>query len=99
VTGIKVLWQTGGGGPADCFWCGGHAQEPCAACAAQMATGVTLIEASPETRTPTGRWAVITDESVEVLFQPESLVQQVLQSRKALIEPSAFGGLFGAVLF
>lgn len=73
---------------------------PCAECEKRQAMGVTIIEADPhgDKPTPTGRWVVIAEAAVSRLFQPEELVQAVLRSRKAFIEPAAFQQVFADVI-
>jgi hypothetical protein len=82
-------------------------REPCKACAAQMAKGITIIEAEPGAPSYaggdgqpkfTGRWVVIHESSVAELFQPDELVQAVLKARKAMMEPAAFEQMFSSVL-
>jgi len=69
-------------------------REPCDKCAANMAKGITIMEAR-EKHGPTGRWVVVTEEAVQRLFQPESTVEAVLRHRKAYMEPEVFQKLFG----
>lgn len=80
---------------------------PCAACKVEFAKGVTLLEVTehglhehqqPITRDPdlfpTGRLLVIRDEAVERIFQPASMVADVLRRRQAFIEPEVFAKLY-----
>lgn len=73
--------------------------EPCDTCKANMAQGITLIEAThkpqhnnqtgiQEDVYPTGRWAVITEEAVPKAFDSASSVA-VLKHRKAFIDVAA----------
>ena len=73
---------------------------PCPSCAEKQAKGITIIEADPRDGDPkpTGRWVVIAEAAVERLFQPEVLVQAVLKSRKAFMEPAAFQQVFADVI-
>lgn len=82
-------------------------REPCAECVAQMAKGITIIEAEPGAPSYaggdgqpkfTGRWVVIRESLVAELFQPDELVQAVLKARKAMMEPAAFEQMFAGVL-
>jgi hypothetical protein len=71
--------------------------EPCEECQANMAKGITLIEATeqpnhagqPELQKgvyPTGRWAVITEDAAKRWFLP-NVVPQILEKRKAFVTP------------
>ena len=70
--------------------------EPCEACAAEMAKGITLIEVS-ETRTgnqapirkspdlyPTGAFAVVREEAIANVFGENT--EEILKHRKAFVE-------------
>lgn len=73
--------------------------EPCSKCAEKMAQGITLAEASRGSDGEpqyTGRWAVLREDAVARLFQPEAVVQSVLAARRALLDPEAFQALFAA---
>ena len=85
---------------AICFWCrkpkdGEQTLDPCPECAAAWAKGITLFEAIPAEGGPeyTGRWAVVTEAVVPLLYKAET-VPQVLAKRKALIEAALFTELF-----
>lgn len=70
--------------------------DPCDACKAGMAKGITLIEcdehpfdsrpAIQEGAYPTGAWCVITEDTARRLFQPDSIVEAVLKHRTAFVE-------------
>lgn len=70
--------------------------EPCKDCADKWAQGIVLFEATPGKDGPefTGRWAVIKEEAVTRMFTPQSVVDQVLEKRKALVEPEVYQKLF-----
>lgn len=74
-----------------------YTMEPCDKCKANMATGITIMEAKMECGEPkaTGAWVVIKEEAACRLFQPQSLADQVVKMRKAWMEPDAFQQLFG----
>lgn len=70
--------------------------EPCDTCKANMARGITLVEAKktpastnqPEIQTgvyPTGRWAVITEDAARKIFGPAS-AESTIRMRKAFID-------------
>jgi hypothetical protein len=73
--------------------------EPCDTCQANMALGITLIEAhqggkasEPQIQPgvwPSGRWVVITEDACKRIFDPE-MAEACLKHRKAFIEPAAF---------
>lgn len=59
--------------------------EPCDACRAQMARGITLIESTPDGKT-TGRWCVITEDAFRRMFnRNREHMETVLKVRKACI--------------
>jgi len=76
--------------------------EPCAACKKEFAKGITLIETTTRpthnqpaidgTNYPTGRIAVITEESIPRIFD-EEFAARILRSRKALIDSAAWDKL------
>ena len=70
--------------------------EPCPDCEAKWAQGITLLEATPGSDGPdyTGRWVVVKEEAVPHLFTPQSVVDQVLAKRKALVVPEVFNRMF-----
>jgi hypothetical protein len=72
--------------------------EPCDACKADMAKGITFIEKESEDQKAkrTGRWCVLTEDAVCRLLDNPELLAQVLQMRQAYItEPvSMVLGLF-----
>lgn len=64
--------------------------EPCAKCKANMALGITLMEANGDTKPePTGRWVVVTEDCVRRLFN-DDVLPAVLRHRKAFMKPAAF---------
>lgn len=66
--------------------------EPCKECQGQMDRGITLIAVDPEDdHTPTGPWAVLTEDAVRRLLRdsPENL-QAALTHRKVLMHPLTF---------
>jgi hypothetical protein len=72
--------------------------EPCDACKADMAKGITFIEMDKEGEggERTGRWCVLREEGVIRIIDPPELLQRVLKMRKAFVTPatSMFLGLF-----
>lgn len=70
--------------------------DPCDECAGKWAQGIVLFEATPGRDGPdyTGRWVVIREEAVAHLFTPQSIVDQVLEKRRALVEPDVYQKLF-----
>lgn len=73
--------------------------EPCPACKEQFAKGIALIETTTQpsngqpaidgTNYPTGRLAVITEESARRIFDG-NFAARVLRARKALIDSTAW---------
>lgn len=69
--------------------------EPCAACKEQFAKGITLIETTTRpthnqpaidgANYPTGRYAVLIEESIPRIFG-EEFATRILRARKALID-------------
>lgn len=76
--------------------------EPCDACKEQFAKGITLIETTTRptnnlpaidgTNYPTGRIAVVTEESIPRIFD-EEFATRVLRARKALIDSAVWDTL------
>jgi hypothetical protein len=63
--------------------------EPCKKCKTNMALGITLAEATGPGE-PTGKWLVITEDCARRVFS-EPMLSRILKSRKAFVEPEAFG--------
>jgi hypothetical protein len=81
--------------------------EPCAACKAGMAGGITFVECSPagdkrrpiakrdgKEIAPTGRWLVVKAEAIERMGLEPELLAGILEHRKAYVDPEAFEMLF-----
>lgn len=79
--------------------------DPCDKCEADMAQGITFIEAEPrqpnEKRTPmqdssypTGRWWVVKEEAVRKMME-EPMLSQILNHRKCFIDPETAKRVFG----
>jgi hypothetical protein len=68
--------------------------DPCDACAAKMATGITLMEADGDERhpEPTGRWLVLKEEALERAFTGDT-PEALRKSRKAFLDPQAFAAI------
>lgn len=67
--------------------------EPCDECKKNMALGITLMEATKtpgDDPKPTGRWMVVKEDVIPRLFQPESVVENVLRYRKAYLDTEGF---------
>ena len=71
--------------------------EPCDACKAKMAQGITLVEMEPASKrpgqpqmvtgfTPTGRWWVLREDAIRRMFT-DPLLESMLRTRKAFIAP------------
>jgi hypothetical protein len=79
--------------------------EPCAICKAQFDRGVVIIEVdlssnlpNPEIVegfSPTGRLAVVSREGIGSQIQPQSMVDTLLKTGKALMNREAWGKMFG----
>lgn len=71
-------------------------KEPCLKCQSNWAQGIVLFEGNQSggDMDLTGRWVVMKEEAIERLFSPAELVQQVLKSRRAVVEPELFNALF-----
>lgn len=74
---------------------------PCTKCEEQMARGITVIEAAesvyypdrPQIQAglvPTGRWQVMTQESIERMLAGSPMLADVIAKRKCFVEPKAF---------
>ena len=65
--------------------------EPCDDCKANMARGITLIEAEGPQSDPTltGRWAVVTEDCIHRVFD-EAMADAVIAKGRAMIEPEAY---------
>lgn len=77
--------------------------QPCDTCKAQMAAGITLIEAIPADDkhpamvnglAPTGRWWVITEDALGRLPITDTFKEQARKSRKMMLQPEV-AKLFG----
>ena len=62
--------------------------EPCATCKTNMATGITLMEATfdNDEPKPTGRWVVMKEEAARRVFVGE-VAEQMMKMRKAFLSP------------
>ena len=66
--------------------------DPCGACAANMALGITFFEArmvdgKPQ---PTGSYFVVKPEALDYMIGNETLRADILKARKCAVEPEAF---------
>ncbi len=78
--------------------------DPCEQCKSGMSNGITLIEATENPIAvgqkklqhgfPTGRWAVLPEETIRSLIQDEQMLKKILKSRKTLTHPEVFAMLF-----
>jgi len=73
-------------------------KEPCDKCKEMMSQGVMLIgvrdgDTPSDNPYRTGEICVITDDAARRMFQPESMVEDVLQRRCAFIEQSVLRGM------
>lgn len=70
--------------------------EPCTKCEEAMALGVTLVVVSPKPvvdnqaaihpgHYPTGKWFVVTEDAIRRFVQPEHMVLQILETKKAFV--------------
>lgn len=75
--------------------------EPCDACQAKFDSGVVLVEVTPHTNktglpwdkhgnVPTGRYMVVTPESMARMITDETLRARVLEHRKGMVPPELF---------
>lgn len=64
--------------------------EPCEECAGLMSQGITLMEADPYDKKPTGRWLVVKEEAVLRIIQPTKLAWKIMAKRKAYISKDVF---------
>lgn len=69
--------------------------EPCDACKAGMAQGITFIEAEQTFDGPrrTGRWCVVREELVRESVHPPELRDAILKRRAAYVEPADWRAL------
>ena len=91
-TGVALFGRLKGDAEAPRHITGNH--EPCEACAARFAQGVTFFEVSadpvPDQPPPlTGRYLVVKESAVGELLQPE-LAKQVLDAGKAMVPVDFF---------
>ena len=78
--------------------------EPCEKCAAIMAKGITIREANTKpvssarevnlgAKDWTGRWCVVSEAFIRRNFQPESLVEQILKRKIAVMDEGTYARL------
>lgn len=67
--------------------------EPCDKCALLMAQGITLMEADEQTKKPTGRWVVVTRESLDGIIADESLRETIKRHGKCYVPVGIFTDL------
>jgi hypothetical protein len=76
-------------------------KEPCDKCKSRMQQGVILVgvceEKTKDRENPyrTGHYVVVKDHVIEDLFQPETLVEEILSKRVAFVEGEVLDTLFG----
>ena len=77
--------------------------EPCGECKAERAKGVVMIEVNEPPGflghpTPTGRWAVVSEQAIRENITPPSLAADILAKRQAHMDRQTFDSMFGALL-
>lgn len=73
---------------------------PCEVCREKMVQGITFVEFVREGSSErTGRWAVLTEESVRRILNPGEFLNSVLKARAAKVTPGVADklGIFGEV--
>lgn len=99
--GKVLLLGANGGKEAPRYTCTGY--EPCDECKEKFSLGILLFEASAfpvidgqpsakkdEELYPTGRFMVVKEEVIPLLFRPEEMVKQILLHRKAAMDRKSF---------
>lgn len=70
--------------------------EPCPSCKEKRALGITFEEWDEDSGSPTGRWAVVTEDAVRRMIADESRLAAVLRARMARMPKDSYRAVFDA---